>query len=238
MEETFLIKGIILDREPFRECDSRVCVYSLENGRQDLIARGTKKIISKLSGHIEPFSCVNIMGIRGKRLNYLGSALEEDSYKQIKKNLDKIYYAGTGLRIFKDLIKEGVAEKEIFYLLKNYLNILNKEELGKTQLELFLHFFILKLLCLLGYRPELFYCVKCKKKALPGGNYFSFSGGGLVCNTCQKNKNSLTLSDNSVKLLRLVLKEDLKKLCNLKIDDKLAKEIIKTISSFLQYYKS
>jgi len=237
MEETFSIKGIILDREPFRECDSRVCVYSLERGRQDLIARGTKKIISKLAGHIEPISCANIMAIRGKRLNYFGSALEEDSYKKIKSDLDKIYCAGAGLKIFKDLIKEGAADKDIFNLLKNYLDIIENEKSAKAQFELFLHFFILKLLCLLGYKPELFYCVKCKKKTLPGGNYFSFSGGGVVCGICSRNRNSLTITDNCIKLLRLVIGKDLKRLINLKINNKLAKETINTISSFLQFYK-
>ena len=235
MEETFSIKGIILDRESFRERDSKVCVYSLERGRQDLVARGTKKITSKLAGHIGPITCAGIVGIRGKCINYLGTALEENSYKQIKNNLDKLYYSGIALRTFKDLIREEEPEKEIFYLLKNYLDILNKEDFSKAQLELFLHFFILKLLSFLGYAPELFICVKCKKKILPGGNYFSFSGGGVICGICPRNKNSLTITDNCIKLLRLVIGKDLKKLINLKINNKLAKETINTISSLFQY---
>ena len=236
MEETFSIKGIILDRESFRERDSKVCVYSLERGRQDLVARGTKKITSKLAGHIEPITYAGIMGIRGKRINYLGSAMEENSYKQIKNNLDKLYYSGIALRTFKDLIREEEPEKEIFYLLKNYLDILNKEDFSKVQLELFLHFFILKLVTFLGYTPELYNCTKCKKKILPAGNRFNLSSGGIICRGCGRNKEDLTITDNCIKLLRLVINKDIRELHKIKANNSISKEAITIIRSFLQYY--
>ena len=43
MEETFYTRAIILKRSPWRENDSKVTVYSLERGRLELVARGTKK---------------------------------------------------------------------------------------------------------------------------------------------------------------------------------------------------
>ena len=47
MEETYNTKAIILNRQPFRERDSRVTIFSLERGKLILVARGTKKITSK-----------------------------------------------------------------------------------------------------------------------------------------------------------------------------------------------
>ncbi|MFH1822239.1 MAG: recombination protein O N-terminal domain-containing protein [Patescibacteria group bacterium] len=43
MEETYTTKAIVLNRQPFRENDSRVVVYSFEQGKMELVARGTKK---------------------------------------------------------------------------------------------------------------------------------------------------------------------------------------------------
>ena len=69
MEETFNTKAIILKREPFWEADTRVVVYSLEKGKLHLIARGTKKISSKLAGHLEPMNFVDLMVVRGKQFD-------------------------------------------------------------------------------------------------------------------------------------------------------------------------
>lgn len=43
MEETFYTGAIILKRSPWRENDSKVIVYSLEKGKLELVARGTKR---------------------------------------------------------------------------------------------------------------------------------------------------------------------------------------------------
>ena len=87
MEETYATKAIVLNRVPFRENDIRVSLYSSDQGRLDLIARGARKTKSKIAGHIEPISLARIMVIRGKRLDYLGSAINEASYFNIKNDL-------------------------------------------------------------------------------------------------------------------------------------------------------
>ena len=105
------------------------------------------------------------------------------------------------------------------------------------QLELYLHFFILKLLVFLGYAPELYFCVKCKKKILPGYNRFNFNRGGIVCGECKSGKEGLTITDNCIKLLRLVIKEKIGKLSKVKVTNNIANETINIIRSFLQFYK-
>ncbi len=129
MEATYPTKAIILKREPRGEDGSRVVVYTPDKGKLELVARGTKKIQSRLAGHIEPLCLSNIMVIRGKRFDYIGSAVSENSCLNIKNNLDKIQAAGKAVRIFNKLVKEGQADKETFRLLKDWLNILNEQNI-------------------------------------------------------------------------------------------------------------
>ena len=49
MDETYNFEAIVLNRYAFRESDSRVILYSREKGKLELVARGTKKIKSKIS---------------------------------------------------------------------------------------------------------------------------------------------------------------------------------------------
>ncbi len=235
MDETFTTTAIVLQRQSFRERDSKVTLYSLNKGRLDLVARGTKKLNSKLAGHIEPFNLAKLMVVRGKQFDYIGSAVSEDCFGEIKSDWEKVRIVGKAIGDFNRLIKPGQADENLFILLKNFLTVLNKREAIKTDLDLFLHFFILKLLAQLGYQPELYQCVVGKEKIEPGNNKFNVKKGGLVCRNCAKTSQYLTISDDCIKILRLALGEDLNKLVNLKISNHLIKETTKIINSFFKY---
>lgn len=234
MEDTYNIKAIILNKKPVRENDSRVTVYSREAGKLDLTARGTKKIKSKLAGHLEPFNLAEIMVVRGQRHNYAAAAVSESGFKDIKNNLDKLTAAGRALKITDQLIKPGVADAAIFDLLADYLKTL--EQVNKD-CEILTAFLIFKLLSHLGHKPELSFCVNCLNKIQAGKNKFDLNCGGITCAKCfdLKNINQLSVSDDAIKLLRLALTADFKKLMKVKIENKLAREVEKIINSFFKY---
>jgi len=234
MEETYNLKAIILNHRPSGEDDGKIILYSRELGKQELTARGVKKIKSKLAGHLEPFNLVDLMVIHGRQYDYVGGAVSEKCCPGIKSNLAKVAAAGQATRIVIKLIKPGVADEAIFELLFDYLNEL---EIGKGEPELLYSFFTLKFLSRLGNGPELSFCLKCHKKILPGKNRFDLAKGGLVCGQCSNYElTQLTISDDAIKLLRLADKEDFKKLTKIKINKKLEKEIEKIVNSFYSYH--
>lgn len=238
MEETFNIKALILNRKSFSEDGSKVTVYSLERGKLELAARGTKKIKSKLAGHLEPLTLASIMAVRGRQYDYVGAAVSENCYFKIKNDLDKLSSAGEAIRIFNKLIKVEQSDAEIFELLKNYLDVLNRVEAGKISFELLSWLFIFKLLIKLGHKPEMYNCVKCQAKITPAGMKFDLVRGGLICGKCLvglQEKEQLTISENSVKLLRLADKNDFNKLNKIKINKKTEKEVINLVRSFLNF---
>lgn len=234
MEDTYNSKAIILKREPFRENDTRVIVYGSESGRLELVARGAKKIKSKMAGHLEPITLANLMVVRGRIFDYIGSAVSENCYSEIKNDLKKIKVAGRIANITSNLTKEGEGDSRIFALLEDVLDVLNKNKLRVTDCDLLPAFFILRLLTLLGYKPELHQCVSCQKKIAPANNRFSFIKGGIVCDSCSL-KEDLIFSDNCVKVLRIAVLGDLRKLIKLEIKNSLAKEVEKIVGSFLKF---
>ena len=227
--------AIILNRRPFAEADSRVVVYSRERGKLDLVARGVKKIKSKLAGHLEPLSLTDIMAVRGRQYDYAGAAVSENCFFNIKNDLAKLTAVGQAINIFNKIIKAGQVDAEIFELLKDFLNILDD---AKGAYDFLPWLFIFKLLVRLGHKPELYYCVKCQTKIAPLGMKFDLARGGLVCGKCSADtgqKGLLTISENSVKLLRLTDKNDFNKLSKIKINKKEEREIINIVSSFLNF---
>ncbi len=241
MEETYNVKAIILNRRPVGESDSRITAYSHEKGKLELTARGTKKIKSKLAGHLEPFNLADIMVARGQKYDYVGTAVSEKCFSGVKNNLEKLTAAGQAVKIVDRLIKPGVADKGIFELLKDYLEILNKT---KADPEILTSLFIFKLLANLGHQPELSRCLNCGGKIQPGKNRFDFSLGGLVCEKCADPKDAnqpasqedrLVVSDDAIKLLRLALKSDFKQLGKVKVGKKLGEDVAGVIEKFFRY---
>jgi DNA repair protein RecO (recombination protein O) len=231
----------VLNRQSFRESDSKVTVYTLANGKIDLIARGTKKIKSKLAGHIEPITLAAVMIIRGRQFDYLGSSVSENSLANIKANLDKSLIAGQAAKIFKQLIKENVRDEALYSLLKSFLEILNDEKIISEKINFLYSVFIFKLLAELGYAPELSNCVGCYCKIeANNSSKFDIVRGGLLCAKCsaKADRNALTISDTCIKVLRLFLEASWKKILNLEISKSLDKEINYIVNNFLLIYIS
>ncbi|MFH1413109.1 MAG: DNA repair protein RecO [bacterium] len=155
MNVTYATKAIVLNVQPWNDVDSRVIFYTQEQGKLELVARGTKKLNSKLSGHLQPFNLIDLMVINGRRLNYAGAASNLDSYANIKQNLDKLEASGYAINLFNRLIKNNEPDPEIFVLLKNFLKIIDQIESEPLFYNLLANIMLLQLLSLLGYKPEI-----------------------------------------------------------------------------------
>ncbi len=248
MEETRHGQAIILNRSDYRESDSLNTVYTRDFGKLALVARGTKKIKSKLAGHLEPISLADILIIKGKGFDYVGSALTRNAYLNIKDNLNKIYYAGRAINWFSRLVRDAEPDERLFLLLSRWLEVLDNypsEEFTKESGELYFTFFALKLMSELGYKPEMYECLNCRQKIKPGKNYFNLKNGGLVCGDCiEKEKaaqslNSaelLTISDNCIKLMRFIMDNKLDIAKKLKLDKKVIKELSILTINFLNFH--
>ncbi len=153
--QTFSTKAIILNRQDFRENDLRVVVYSKDYGKLELVARGAKKQTSKMAGHVEPFNLVNLMAVKGKQFDYIGSAISNNCFTNIKNDFDKVSAAGKSINIFNKSIKPEYPDQKIFYLLEDFLIAIN----NNLDLSILSISFKLKLMALLGYVPELYNCI-------------------------------------------------------------------------------
>lgn len=246
MDETRNTLAFILERRPYREVDSLVTVYTQLFGKLNLIARGTKKLKSKLAGHIEPLTISEIMIVKGRGLDYIGSSINRRSYLNLRGNLNKLYYAGRAINLFNKFIKDGESDERLFFLLENWLAIIDasSDDFAKEKGELLFSFFALKFLDELGYKPEMHKCLLGSEDIAPGKNFFNLINGGLICSSCleknrasnsQNNLSILTISDNCIKIIRFIIKNDLISVYKLRVNKKIIKELYKLVSDYLLF---
>lgn len=145
------LTAIILNRQDFRDDDLLVTVYSREHGKLALLARGGKKILSKLAGHLEPASLSLLNAASGKAIDQLTGASQIKSYAHIKNDLNKTTAAVWFLKLIDNLTLENHPDERIFFLTEKYLDFLVEKEEDYEIAKLAVGF---KLLALLGLDPS------------------------------------------------------------------------------------
>jgi DNA repair protein RecO (recombination protein O) len=154
MEATYKTQAIVLQREPWNGNDSRVFIYTPDLGKLNLVARGTQKISSKLAAHLEPFNLCEIMIVKGRQYDYVGSCVSRASYRRIKSYYETAVTAAAVAKVVHALTREHAPDSRIFFILKKLLDILDAETIDEDGLRLITAAFSLKFISLLGYQPN------------------------------------------------------------------------------------
>jgi DNA repair protein RecO (recombination protein O) len=189
-------RGIVLKRINYLEADRILTVLSSDFGKLHLIAKGVRKINSKLAGGIELFSTSNLSYINGKGgLGTLTSSRLITHYSHITEDLTRTLTTYDTLKII-DKITEDEVDYLWFELLDNTLNALNDLSLSS---ELIFSWFKLQLLSLSGHQPDLLMDRTGKK--LDANNKYFFDPNAMAFYSA----NSGNYSANEIKFIRLML---------------------------------
>jgi DNA repair protein RecO (recombination protein O) len=164
---------------------------------------------------VEPFCVVEVMAIRGKHYDYLGSAICAEVFAGIKKDLDKLKIASEAVNMIKECTKEHLPEADIWQLLAEFL--LTIDRLDKKPTELLKLAFKLKLRQKLGFGIDLYNCCVCGKRLTSGKNVLELAQKRLMHLDCRLGKEILTVSDESIKIIRLMEKLPFLKISSLRL---------------------
>jgi len=235
--ETYYTKAIILSRQVYRENDSKVLMYTLENGMLELVARGTGKKTSKLASHIEPITLSDVMVIRGRNHDYVGTSSAENCFRKLKEDYEKIVVAGEVIAGFNQIIKKNEVDENIFFLVLNFLHFLNDAELGSNELIILKIVFEIKFLKLLGYLPSFSRCSRCDERDISKLKYFNNQEGGVVCSKCvlAANEENVIIDEDLINNIKFLTKCNFDEILKIDISPKIIAKINNIVGSFKKY---
>jgi DNA repair protein RecO (recombination protein O) len=145
-------RGIVLSRTDYGEADRIITVLTPDAGKLRLMARGVRKIKSKLAGGIELFSVSDITYMPGRGdIGTLISARLSVHYGRIVEQIERVQL---GYELLKQLNKatEDETDEQYFAMLDQALAALNDPEVS---LALISTWFRAQLLRLDGHAPNL-----------------------------------------------------------------------------------
>lgn len=184
MDQTFIANGIVLDKQPWGERDSKVFLYTREYGRLDAIARGSRAILSKLNGHLEPFNSVELMIIRGRNQDYIGGAISRGVRHNLISDLRRLVPAGRVLSKVKKAVWPSDVDPILYDALESVLDLLNHQESKPIEWPLVALGAEIRLLSSLGFAIDTDNCQLCAAELINGA--CQRVSGELVCPTCAR----------------------------------------------------
>jgi DNA repair protein RecO (recombination protein O) len=183
------------------EADRLTTIYTRNFGKLRLVAKGVRKPRSRKAGHLEPFTRVTLMMARGRELDLITQAEAIETFPHLRSDLMKLGHASYLVELLdRFTVEEGEGNLTLYNLLLNSLDRLASTSTRPSGVILY---FELRLLELLGFRPELFRCVEGGEEIKPEDQAFSAHRGGVVCPQCSRSKHNVRrISLSALKLMR------------------------------------
>jgi DNA repair protein RecO (recombination protein O) len=132
MSQTYTTTALVLKRRDHNENDRLFCLYTKDYGKLDVLAKGTKKISSKLNPYMEPFYLVKVMIAKGKIFDKLANCNVIEGYQNLRKDLLGFALINYLAEITDNLIMGQTQSGEKFDLLIKTLEILEQEILKRA----------------------------------------------------------------------------------------------------------
>ncbi|SES66897.1 DNA repair protein RecO [Anaerobranca gottschalkii] len=225
--------GIVIKTFPYSEADMIVRIFSQKKGKMDMLAKGAKKIKSKLASSVQPFTYGEYTFFQK---NYNLAVLRQSeilaNYKNIISNL-KLTFMGYYICEFIDyFLPENQEHPRFFALTVKTLEFINT---FPDQSHAIFTAFKIKAISMIGFTPTLTSCVKCGFKGDDLKFIFSIKEGGLLCSKCVP-ENNMFLPKNEILLLIFLLKSTYEEILNVNITPDKLKTVESIIGKYINYH--
>jgi DNA repair protein RecO (recombination protein O) len=197
---SFRAAAVVLRHADWGEADRLLTLYTREQGMVRAVAKGVRKMTSRKSGHLQPFTHITIQLAKGRDLLIVTQVETVNAFLSLHDDLEKTSYAAYVVELLlRFSYEEEGGNPTIFRLLTETLDRLEKEE----DSWLAIRYYEMRLLDAVGFRPHLFECANCGREILAEDQFFSFTAGGVICPRCgQGLPNLMKISIETLKYLR------------------------------------
>lgn len=152
MKNQIITEGIVLTRTDFGEADRILTLLTPDNGKLKVIAKGVRRLRSKLAGGIELLSVSSITVLPGRGdLGTLVSSRLVTHYGRIVQDISRTMLSYDLLKRM-NRVTEDAAGEEYFLILQRTLEALNDLEFSSELTELWCS---MQLLNVTGHMPNL-----------------------------------------------------------------------------------
>ncbi|WP_078597211.1 DNA repair protein RecO [Evansella clarkii] len=221
------VEGIIIRTNDYGETNKILTIYTRENGKIALMARGAKRPKSRHASSAQLFVYGIFIYQSSRGIGTLNQADVISSFRDVRSDLRLTAHAAYLVELIDKLTEDNSRNPYLFELLYQTMNYLNEG----SDPDILTRIFETKMLEVAGTSPVLDRCTLCGNPE--GGVSFSLKHSGLLCRRCEaEDEHRLSVSPSVIKLLRLFQYIDIKRIGNINVKD----ETKKQLKTLLNYY--
>ena len=230
-ERVYRTEAVIIRRSDFGEAD-RLLTILTPRGKRRVVAKGARKITSRLAGSIELFTHTSLLLAVGRTLDIVTQSTILHGFAALRSDLRRIGASYYVAELIDRLTEEEDENRPAFELLVATLQALDT----MPQIDLILRFYELHLLGYLGYRPQLYHCAVCQDALTEEANRFSATAGGVLCPRCAPtDRAAVPLRLSAFKLLRFLQAQPLEAIARLSISAPVRAEAATVLRSYIRH---
>jgi DNA repair protein RecO (recombination protein O) len=174
------VEAIVLRHSDWGEADRLLWLFTREIGKVKAVAKGVRKPRSRKAGHLEPFTRVELLLAQGRDFPIVTQAEAKDAFLKLREDLVRVGYASYVIELLDRFTYEEGENLGLYRLLSETLSRLDQD----TDPAFAVRYYEVRLLDLVGFRPQLFHCVNCGVEIRAEDQYFSYEKGGVICPKC------------------------------------------------------
>ena len=182
MPGTYKTEGVVLRSIRYGEADRVLHLYTADRGRVGAVAKGVRRVRSRLGGRLEPLSRVNLVLYEGRgELSTVSQVDTVHAHSALRDRRASLERGTQACEAVLRLMDSSEPNRPAYNLLCNELALLDAHPPLATRGQALA--FRAKLLLAAGFAPELSACAACGESEHLGA--FSPSAGGVVCSGCE-----------------------------------------------------
>jgi DNA repair protein RecO (recombination protein O) len=179
---SFKTEAVVLRSIRYGEADRVLHLYTRDRGRVGAVAKGVRRVRSRLGGRLEPLSRVRLVLHEGRgELCTVTQADTVHAHPALRDRRAAIERATQACEAVLRLLDSSEANRPAYNLLCNELALLDLDPEAATRAHALA--FRVKLALAAGFAPELGSCASCGELEHLGA--FSPAAGGVVCLSCE-----------------------------------------------------
>ncbi len=226
-------QALILKSAPYREQDRLLDIFSLEGGRERVIAKSAEQPGSSLRAVSQAYSQAELLLTPPKGgLSFLAGGSPQQSFLGLDSGLMRFAAAAYIAELALASLPERRPAPAVYGLLLAAFSLLKMDDdFSRT-----CRFFELRLLQALGLLPETQACGSCGTRLQGLGFVLSPRAGQLLCPACGREEPGPSLSAGAVLTMNKLLALPLDKLPGLKLTPAISQELEAALEHYLRYH--
>lgn len=221
---------LVLKEIKYKENDKILHALSKNLGKIQILSRGSRKNNSHLINASQLFAYSKCILTKSKNMYIMTSSELIDNFYNLRTNMEAFLYSSYILELVSYISQESEANYRIFEMtvaiFKNFAIIKNNFNKLTAAYEL-------KLVSMLGYKPDFHRCVSCRTEINSSSDYlFSIEAGGIICSKNEISGSGINITYDEIITMESILKSKFENISSLEISNK----ILKLIRKFLFYY--